>query len=492
MEREQKAELAALDLRAATTLMKEEDIEQERNAITLTYLRRRADLYRQFGQVEEHAKAEAAYDEESKRQRLAKERTFAEQVRKLRESYAKKSAEEVMLIELSTLEKAREKGLVDEEAYQKMLRDIRLKYRGVDGQGGEIDKEQQARTNEILEQARPHTATTDEQESAGGNDFGTAALAGAMSQIGITQQTYDVLKKMRDDDLISQEEYTAAAKQLDKERFAHFAQGAQAAFSTVGALMQSLSAYQQASARAEEAKVSAKYDAEIKAAEGNSEKMKKLEEEKSRALADIKSKANKRAMAIEIAQATAAAAMAALNAYKATIGIPVVGPVMAPIAAGAAAAFGAIQIATIVKQHEAQEVGYYEGGFTGGTRFRRRAGIVHEGEFVANHHAVQNPNVLPVLRLLDHAQRNNTIATLTATDVSRAIAPATTGGTMGSTTTPSTTTLQVLPTEAPETTAAIRQLTALLSQGIEATVAIDGQNGVAHQLKKYNDLKNRK
>ena len=65
------------------------------------------------------------------------------------------------------------------------------------------------------------------------------------------------------------------------------------------------------------------------------------------------------------------------------------------------------------------EAGYYEGGFTGGSRYRKEAGIVHEGEFVANHQAVNNPNVLPFLNFLDQAQRNNTVGALTAEDISR-------------------------------------------------------------------------
>ena len=94
---------------------------------------------------------------------------------------------------------------------------------------------------------------------------------------------------------------------------------------------------------------------------------------------------------------------------------------LAPISAGIALAAGAVQIATIKKQHQAQEAGYYEGGFTGGKQYRKEAGVVHEGEFVANHQAVNNPNVLPFLNFLDQAQRNNTVGSLTAQDVSRSM-----------------------------------------------------------------------
>ena len=73
------------------------------------------------------------------------------------------------------------------------------------------------------------------------------------------------------------------------------------------------------------------------------------------------------------------------------------------------------------QQQQAQEAGYYDGGFTGGSSYRREGGGVHEGEFVANHNAVNNPQLLPALRLIDVAQRNNTVGRLTAADVSRAM-----------------------------------------------------------------------
>lgn len=62
--------------------------------------------------------------------------------------------------------------------------------------------------------------------------------------------------------------------------------------------------------------------------------------------------------------------------------------------------------------------GFEEGGYTGSGRHDEPKGIVHAGEFVANRYAVQNPAVRPVLDLIDQAQKNNTIGSLTAKDVS--------------------------------------------------------------------------
>lgn len=67
--------------------------------------------------------------------------------------------------------------------------------------------------------------------------------------------------------------------------------------------------------------------------------------------------------------------------------------------------------------------GFEEGGYTGPGRHDEPKGIVHAGEFVANRYAVQNPAIRPVLDLIDQAQRNNTIGSLTAKDVSAVLSP---------------------------------------------------------------------
>lgn len=67
--------------------------------------------------------------------------------------------------------------------------------------------------------------------------------------------------------------------------------------------------------------------------------------------------------------------------------------------------------------------GFEEGGYTGSGKHDEPKGIVHAGEFVANRYAVQNPAIRPVLDLIDQAQKNNTIGSLTAGDVAQVISP---------------------------------------------------------------------
>lgn len=118
-----------------------------------------------------------------------------------------------------------------------------------------------------------------------------------------------------------------------------------------------------------------------------------------------KKQANReKAMAI-----TAAIINTALSISKtaSTLGFPAAIPFIA-----VAAALGAIQVATIAAQPA-----YKKGGFTKQSGDDdSEAGVVHANEFVANAKAVRNPTVLPVLQMIDKAQRDGTISTL---DLSR-------------------------------------------------------------------------
>lgn len=66
---------------------------------------------------------------------------------------------------------------------------------------------------------------------------------------------------------------------------------------------------------------------------------------------------------------------------------------------------------------------FYSGGYTGQGRWDEPRGVVHAGEFVANRYAVANDAVRPVLDLIDQAQRNGSIANLTAEDIAAVARP---------------------------------------------------------------------
>ena len=64
---------------------------------------------------------------------------------------------------------------------------------------------------------------------------------------------------------------------------------------------------------------------------------------------------------------------------------------------------------------------FYDGGFTGSGAWNQPQGIVHSNEFVANRFATANPAVMPVLQLIDRAQKNNTIANIRSNDIARVV-----------------------------------------------------------------------
>lgn len=192
--------------------------------------------------------------------------------------------------------------------------------------------------------------------------------------------------------------------------------------SSMGAIFSSLSSLVQAELELETAAIDKRYESEISAAEGNSYRVKKLEKEKEREIAKAKNEANRKMFAMQVILAVAQTAQNAISAYGSAAAIPLVGYILAPIAAGMAVAAGMIQIAAIKKQQQASLAqGYSEGGFTPDGSPDEPVGIVHAGEWVASQRLVRSPQTRPLIEALDYAQRTNTVGSLKAADVSRSI-----------------------------------------------------------------------
>lgn len=436
IERQEKEELKALDEKLRDGKVSEKQYQEELTAITVKYLRKRAEEAKKWGddarQYEEQAEQKLLDDQ------INKQKEFWEKVKEFREEYTKKSIDEQKTDELNFLEELYKAKLVSEEEYQRFKKKIEYKY---------AKEEQNSKTANL-----------------GGS---TDDLSGGVLAIG---DAIDNLNAKLLDGSAEWEDYAAIAVQ---------------SIGMVNAIMGAASQYMEACYDAEAAAVEARYDREIDAAGNNKKKVKDLEAKKEAELAELKTKYNERAMKIEIAQAVASTAMSAINAYSSASAIPVIGWIMGPIAAAAALAAGALQIASIKKQHQAEAAGYYSGGFTGGRKYKQVAGVVHEGEFVANHNAVNNPNVLPVLNLIDQAQKTNTVGSLTAADVSRSIsAPLATNAGVAS----AVPSIQVVDSGQQRTAETIDQLNAVLAEGIHAVVAIEGPDGIHEKYTKYQQL----
>lgn len=369
----------------------------------MAYLEDRRELTRE-GSLE-RMQVEWEIEDRNRRHQLENQLYFQQLLNDVKSNYLNMGDREREAAELNNLDVLYERKLLKEEEYQRARMAIKAQY--TDGKtGGEQVREDGANALKVAE------------GNAGKNASGIAdvPIVGTVAAYSSTMMQLEELYKK---DEISHETYLEAKRQATAQFCQDLGGQMQAAFGGINQIMSAASSYYGAQSDLEVAMTKKKYDKEIAAAGNNQRKVKKLQEKQAKEEAAIKTKYNRKQVKIQIAQALAQTATNALNAYGSAAAIPVVGTVLAPIAAAMAVAAGMIQVATIKKQAQAQEAGYYEGGFTGGRRYRKEAGVVHEGEFVASHQAVNNPNVLPVLQFLDQAQRNNTVAGLTAEDISQ-------------------------------------------------------------------------
>lgn len=453
-------------------------------------MKKRLALYKDREGSEEWLDLKAEMEQAELDHQLQMQESYQNQLKELRQQFGKQDLKAQETMYLNGLDNLYKMGLVKEEEYQQMKLEItklfaaqRAQIDAADHGAGSAQLKINDKSTEMVNSAR---AAAGESQSTG-----NATLGGYFSsQVENYQNTMEKLKELYGNDKQNHAAYMQAKAQVTADFLDNMVQQTSAAYNGINNILSSASAYAQACSDLEQAKISKNYEKQIAAAGNNSKKKKKLEEKRDKELAAAKSKANRKSMKIEIAQAIASTAMAAINAYSSAASIPVTGWVMAPIAAGMATAAGMLQIATIKKQHQAEAAGYYEGGYTGGNRYRKEAGVVHEGEFVANHNAVNNSSIRPALDLIDRAQRSNTVGSLTADDITRSL------GQGGSSVVAPVVNVNNDNTEVRQSldgvNAAVSRLTQTLDDGIEVEVPISGRRGLHRRLQDYQRILNNK
>lgn len=357
---------------------------------------------------------------------LEQEKLYLDAVKKLREEYEQKSAIEKFRLEKAILDELLKANKLSAEKYAEYLKALAEKYKA-DLPGAENNSS---------------SWTSADQAKY---DADVAALQGALNEKLVSQEEY--YGRVADLDKEAREKQFAGLKSAGGEwnsmltdvglsiadlveRISVGGDGLLGSLSaTVGAVSAAVSAgmqianqFAQAEAQIKTAALEKHYSREIELAQGNSYKVAKLEKKKEKEIAKIKSDASKKQFAMQVIQAIAQTATNALNAYGSAAAIPVVGHILAPIAAAVATAQGMVQVALLKKQQQASEAqGYSKGGFTRPGRVDEPAGIVHAGEWVASQKLLSNPVARPMIDALDYAQRTNTIGSLRAEDVSRSI-----------------------------------------------------------------------
>lgn len=420
------------------TYSSEKSYRQALFELDVDYLKKKRDLYTKGAKEWEDANNEI--NDKIADDQIQKQRETAEALKQFQEEYGKASGSQREKMELEILDSLYEQKLISEEDYQKARRKIIKKYKDEDKEdASEISSEYGDMINQLVES----WSTFFDELGEKGAKF------------------WENLSEM-----------------------------ATSTYAVMAAALSQYSSYANAERDLEIAETEEKYDKEIEAASKNTKKKEKLEKEKEAKIAEIKTKYNERAMKIEIAQAVAQTAMAAIAAYASASKDHWI---LGPIAAAMAVTAGALQIATIKKQHQAEAIGYYDGGFTSKSRDNHKeVGVVHANEFVANHKAVANPRLKPLFSLLDSAQRNNTVGSLTAQDVSNAldqgrgvVARAEVGNSTNEQVGQS---LVVVGATLANASDAIDRLNKRIDDGIETVMIMDGERGFA---KKYDNYQKR-
>lgn len=439
---------------------------------------------------EEWLDLKAEMEQASLDHQLQMQEAYQNQLKELRQQFGKQDLQAQETMYLNGLDNLYKQGLIKEEEYQRMKLEISKQFAA---QRAQIDADDHGAGSAQLKINDKSSEMVNSARAAAGESqsTGNATLGGYFSsQVENYQNTMEKLKELYGNDKQNHAAYMQAKAQVTSDFLNNLVEKTAVVYNGINGILSASSSYAQACSDLEQAKISKNYEKQIAAAGNNSKKKKKLEEKRDKELAAAKSKANKKAMKIEIAQAIASTAMSAINAYASAAAIPTIGWTLAPIAAGMATAAGMIQLAAIKKQHQAEAAGYYEGGYTGGNRYRKEAGVVHEGEFVANHNAVNNSSIRPALDLIDRAQRSNTVGSLTADDITRSL------GQGSSTVVAPVVNVNNDNTEVRQSldgvNAAVSRLTQTLDDGIEVEVPISGRRGLHRRLQDYQRILNNK
>ena len=453
-------------------------------------MKKRLALYKDREGSEEWLDLKAEMEQAELDHQLQMQESYQNQLRELRQQFGKQDLQAQETMYLNGLDNLYKQGLIKEEEYQRMKLEISKQFAA---QRAQIDADDHGAGSAQLKINDKSSEMVNSARAAAGESqsTGNATLGGYFSsQVENYQNTMEKLKELYGNDKQNHAAYMQAKAQVTSDFLNNLVEKTAVVYNGINGILSASSSYAQACSDLEQAKISKNYEKQIAAAGNNSKKKKKLEEKRDKELAAAKSKANKKAMKIEIAQAIASTAMSAINAYASAAAIPTIGWTLAPIAAGMATAAGMIQLAAIKKQHQAEAAGYYEGGYTGGNRYRKEAGVVHEGEFVANHNAVNNSSIRPALDLIDRAQRSNTVGSLTADDITRSL------GQGSSTVVAPVVNVNNDNTEVRQSldgvNAAVSRLAQTLDDGIEVEVPISGRRGLHRRLQDYQRILNNK
>lgn len=233
------------------------------------------------------------------------------------------------------------------------------------------------------------------------------------------------LEDMHDKQLISEEEFQARKQALIQEysrrnaeiQTESWAQALQVANQFLDQMSQISANCQEA----ETANLEAEMNARLAAAGDNADERAAIEAEYEQKKLDVQKKYADIDMGINIAKAIAAGALAAVMAWTAAGGNPVIAGIFTALIAASTAA----EVATIIAQRNAiksqtvdtssasasaapKAAGFSEGGYTGDGGRLEVAGVVHKGEYVVPQPILRDPSVAAMVASIEAKRRGRT------------------------------------------------------------------------------------
>lgn len=318
-------------------------------------------------------------------------------------------------------------------------------------------------------------------------------LSDSDKQLAEKKEYLEKLAKIYEEGLITQEEYYKSRNSINKHYddlrnvqnetdfqkwYKNHQKYLDLAVNTSNRLLSSVSSFLTANVDKDVSKVEKSYDRQIKSAGKNAKLAEKLEKEKQDKITAIRAEAEDKQFALKILQAISNGALGITKIWAEWGTVP---PVAAALTAVESAVVG-MNVATLVQQRKSAKSQYYTGGFTPGGEWDEPQGEVHSNEFVANRFATANPDVRSYLNIIDVAQKNNTISSLTSDDFQASSQGTNEMGAAAAQLAQATLLLN----------AATQRMNHTINSGITAVVSIEGDNGIQEQTKKWNSIQNNK
>lgn len=359
--------------------------------------------------------ANQALDNIAKEANIREEMHKHELAEKLKDLDNQQFAEQITLSrqkldgEIKTQEEYDQKKLEQEVKYQQQR--INLMRKGSDEY---IAAQKQMAQLELQQLQQKRTA--EENFTKSYQNTNNSILQNHLSEESSFDKMRELNQQYYDQDLISFQQYqqnkTMIAQQEEDARQAI----QQAAIDTGNQLLQSAGQLFSLMQSREVSAVEKRYKSQINAAKKAGKDTTKLEEQMEAEKAAIQKKYAQKQFKLQVLQIIAATAQSIANVWKTWSAQPAIAAALSALAA----AQGAIQLATAKAQAD-QAAGLYEGGYSEGYTAKgdphKQAGVipVHQNEFVANHHAVANPEIRPLLDVIDRHQKIGDIRMLNAT-----------------------------------------------------------------------------